>query len=102
MRDSHGTVAFSIATALTGGSKTTVTLAHKHGKPVLHLFRSGGPASPEMELVRFIRHNRIQVLNVAGSRASKEPEAVAFVRATLEALWAHAHDFGVESGLECW
>ena len=42
VRDSDGTVVLSIGPALTGGSKKTVNLAHKHGKPVLHLSRDGG------------------------------------------------------------
>src|ERR1039458_1695846 len=62
VRDSDGTVVFSIEAKLTGGSKKTVTLAHKHRKPVLHLSREGGPASPEVELLRFIGENRIQIL----------------------------------------
>ena len=41
VRDSDGTVVFSIAPTLTGGSKQTVELAHKHGKPVLHQVRHG-------------------------------------------------------------
>ena len=35
-------------------------------------------------LLAFIRENNIKVLNVAGSRASKEPGVTAFVRRTLE------------------
>ncbi len=46
VRDSDGTVVFSIAPVLTGGSKRTVDLAHKHGKLVLHLARDGGPETP--------------------------------------------------------
>src|SRR5690242_16007377 len=45
-RDSDGTVVFSIAPELTGGSKKTVFLAHKHGKPVLRISRDGGSAEP--------------------------------------------------------
>ena len=71
-RDSDGTVVFSIAPILTGGSKKTVELAQKHHKPVLHIARDGGPASPALVLVRFIQDNKIKVLNVAGPRASKE------------------------------
>jgi len=37
VRDSDGTVVFSLAPALTGGSKKTVDLAGKHHKPCLHL-----------------------------------------------------------------
>jgi hypothetical protein len=88
VRDSDGTVVFSIQAKLSGGSKQTVALAHKHRKPVLHLSRSGGP--PEMKLLRFITENRIQVLNVAGPRASKEREVAAFVREVLERTRAAA------------
>jgi hypothetical protein len=84
--DSDGTVVFSIAAALTGGSKKTVQFAHKHQKPVLHVSRSRGPVSREMEQVQFIREHHIRVLSVAGLRASREPEVAAFVKATLHAL----------------
>jgi [ribosomal protein S5]-alanine N-acetyltransferase len=83
-RDSDGTVVFSIKAVLTGGSKKTVNLARQHHKPVLHLWRDGGLSSPEGALLRFIRHNNIKVLNVAGPRASKESEVAAFVKDVLE------------------
>jgi len=89
-RDSDGTVIFSIATVLTGGSKKTVDLARKHRKPVLQLSRSAGSFAPEQELLRFLREHHIQVLNVAGPRASKEPEIESFVRAVLDKVWAIA------------
>src|ERR1019366_9073493 len=73
-RDSDGTVVFSIAPVLTGGSKKTVELARKHGKPLIHIARDGGAASPAQALLRFIQEHQIRVLNVAGPRASKEPE----------------------------
>ena len=40
VRDSDGTVIFSIAPALTGGSRETAELARQHQKPCLHLVRS--------------------------------------------------------------
>lgn len=86
-RDSDGTVVFSVGETLTGGSKLTVEFARKHGKPVLHIFRNGGPASPELALRRFIQDHDIKVLNVAGPRASKEPEAGAFVLEVLGKTW---------------
>ena len=86
VRDSDGTVVFSVAPVLTGGSKKTVELAHKHGKPVIHISRDGGPASPAQALLRFIQDNKIKVLNVAGPRASKEPEVAAFMKTTLQGL----------------
>jgi hypothetical protein len=66
VRDSDGTVVFSIGAALTGGSKKTVQFAPKHQKPVLHLSRNGGPSAPEQELLRFIREHHIRVFNVSG------------------------------------
>src|ERR1035438_289986 len=54
VRDSDGTVVFSIAPILTGGSKKTVFLAHKHHKPVIHICRDGRAAAPGQALVSFI------------------------------------------------
>ena len=39
---------------------------------------------PETELLRFINENNIKVLNVAGPRASKEPNVAAFVTEVLD------------------
>ena len=90
VRDSDGTVVFSIAATPTGGSKKTVEVAYMHHKPVLHLARDGGgELSAAQALVNFIKDHRIQVLNVAGPRASKEPEVYAFVKRVMsEALAA--------------
>ena len=90
VRDSDGTLVFSIATMLTGGSKKTVDLARKHRKPVLHLSRNGGELSPEQELQRFLSEHHIRVLNVGGPRASKEPDVAGFVKEVLEKAWASA------------
>jgi [ribosomal protein S5]-alanine N-acetyltransferase len=92
VRDSDGTVVFSIAASLRGGSKETVELAQSHQKPVLHLFRDFGSPFPERELLRFIRDNRTQTLNVAGPRASKEPDVGAFVRVVLDKAWDAAEE----------
>jgi hypothetical protein len=67
--DSHGTVVFSIAALLTGGSQMTVEMARKHRKPLLHLSREGSPSAPEREFLQFIREHRIKILNVAGPRS---------------------------------
>ena len=82
VRDSDGTVIFTVMTRLTGGSKNTADLARKHHKPCLHLY-AAGTADPVKELRKFIRSNRIKVLNVAGSRASKEPVLGNFVKHVL-------------------
>src|SRR5215471_15458415 len=64
VRDSDGTVVFTIEPVVTGGTKETIALAQAQQKPVLHLWQNGGPASPEGELLRFIKDNHIRTLNV--------------------------------------
>ena len=72
----------SIASVLTGGSKKTIDFAVKHSKPWLHLHK--GAAFPESALLKFIQEHEIATLNVAGPRASKEPEVDALVKRVLE------------------
>ncbi|MGO8837546.1 MAG: putative molybdenum carrier protein [Limisphaerales bacterium] len=86
-RDSDGTVVFSMGEVLTGGSRKTVEFAHKHSRPVLHVSEPGGVAAAEAAFRRFIEEHAIKVLNVAGPRASKEPEVGAFVKAVLDRTW---------------
>ena len=74
---------FTISGALTGGSKRTAEFASKHGKPWIHLSAQAvGDKAPEL-LRAFIVQHGIRVLNVAGPRASKEPDVAEFVTATL-------------------
>ena len=86
-RDSDGTVVFSIGEILTGGSKRTVELARKHGRPVLHVSKAMGLSGAEAALRRFVEKHSIKVLNVAGPRASKEPEVASFVKEVLSRTW---------------
>jgi hypothetical protein len=82
-RDSDGTVIFSVRKRLSGNSFETLELAIKHRKPCLHLsavFKEHAASA----LKQWMRENRIRVLNVAGPRASKEPEVAAFVISTLD------------------
>ena len=46
-------------------------------------FSAGGTAEPVKELLAFIQSKGIKVLNVAGSRASKEPGIGNFVKEVL-------------------
>ena len=84
MRDSDGTVIFTIAAKLAGGSKRTADFAHKHGKPWLHLSERGSYESAGERLAAFVHENNIKTLNVAGGRGSKEPMVAAFVKRALE------------------
>ena len=93
VRDSDGTVIFSLAPALTGGSKKTAAFAIKHKKPWLHIYRDGQYDAAEL-LLRFISDHRIKILNVAGPRASKEPQIAAFVKKVLEEAFFPQQDSG--------
>jgi hypothetical protein len=86
VRDSDGSVIFSSAPILSDGSKKTVDFAIKHNKPWLHIYRVGDH-SPQVRLLEFIRAHRTEILNVAGPRASKEPEVGVFVKRVLEATF---------------
>lgn len=88
VRDSDGTVIFSIGPTLTGGSKHTAEFAVKHQKPCRHISAAHSTEPPESALVRFIQQNQISVLNVAGPRAFEEPGVGQFVEQVLEKAFA--------------
>jgi hypothetical protein len=83
IKDSDGTLIVSHG-KLTGGSALTKKLAEKHNKTCLHvdLNRESEIATSE-DVLKWIRYHKISVLNVAGSRASKDPE---IYNATIQLL----------------
>jgi ActR/RegA family two-component response regulator len=87
VRDSDGTVIFSVADRLAGGSRKTAQFAPKLGKPWLHL-SAERPGVDHAALLRwFVQRHQVKVLNVAGPRGSEEPTIAKFVASTLrEAL----------------
>jgi hypothetical protein len=91
VRDSDGTVIFSIAPALTGGSKLTAELAQQYGKPCLHLARDRDGEAAAAKLAQWLNDNAIRVLNVAGPRRSGEAAAGRFALSTLEQLIISTH-----------
>ena len=86
IRDSEATVIFTMRSELTGGSKRTAEFAVKHRKPCLHLHSGETISQCAGRLAEFLRSSSIRILNVAGSRGSKEPEVGAFVRAVLDTV----------------
>ena len=82
VRDSDATAIFTLSPELSGGSKKTAEFAKKHGKPCLHLRPQ--LENPSWTFTQFLKSQNIQVLNVAGTRGSKEPEVGAFVKKVLE------------------
>jgi len=71
-----------LRTILIGDSKKTGEYAVKYNKPRLHV-RSGREDGAQA-LRDFVADNEINALNVAGPRASKEPEVGEFVKKELE------------------
>ena len=55
--------------------------ARKHKKPRLHLHP--GVADAAIKLRTFVKENSVQFLNVAGPRASHEPEVDEFMMRTV-------------------
>jgi Circularly permutated YpsA SLOG family len=78
VRDSDATLVLSLAPSLSGGSRKTVLLAARHGKACLHLHARLGVEESARQLRRFITEHSVRALNVAGPRASKEPEVGEF------------------------
>jgi hypothetical protein len=88
VRNSDGTVIFSIAPVLAGGSQQTAEYARRHQKPCLHLSRERDGKAAVSKLLDLLVEREIRNLNVAGPRQSQEPEVAEFTRETLEE-WAH-------------
>ncbi len=83
VRDSDGTVIFTLAPGLTGGSKETREFACAQGKPCLQLSKQVDGSEAATRLRTFLREHGIRVLNVAGPRASEEPALAGFVAGAL-------------------
>ncbi|HYE31151.1 MAG TPA: putative molybdenum carrier protein [Methylomirabilota bacterium] len=84
VRDSDATLLISLSPELTGGSKMTLQFAKQWSKPVLHV--SKADLFPGVLLREFLRSNKARRLNVAGPRASTEPQVARFVQEVLDAL----------------
>lgn len=71
--DSDGTIIFSRG-KLTGGSALTRKLSKQHGRPWLHIDLDGVDYEIAADVIDgWIDRHDIQVLNVAGPRATKDP-----------------------------
>lgn len=82
--DSDGTLIFSRGSP-TGGTDYTRKMALKHGKQLLHIDLALGqrPADAGSLIASWIHMNRIEILNVAGPRASHDPAIYADAAAIL-------------------
>ena len=72
--DSDGTVIFSHG-ELSGGSLLTLEKAEEHKRPVIHLDMAEVTIEGAVGLLKaFVEEHGVEVLNVAGAKASKDPE----------------------------
>jgi hypothetical protein len=85
--DSDGTVIFSHG-SLKGGSARTLMLAKKHNKSCLHIDLNELSKYEAVEIIeRWIDARKIEVLNVAGSRASEDGRIYEDVKDVLRSLF---------------
>jgi hypothetical protein len=81
--DSDGTLIISHG-KLTGGSEYTRDMALRHGRPWLHINLNKTKSSQAASQIKhWLAEHEIDVLNVAGPRASKDP---AIYRSTTDVL----------------
>ena len=84
--DSDGTIIFSRG-KLTGGSALTRKLAKQHQKPWFHIDLDKVEKTEAVQIIAgWINKHAVQVLNVAGPRASKNPGIHDAVMAILESV----------------
>jgi len=84
--DSDGTLILSHG-ELAGGSALTQKLAEKHQKPCLHINLNKKPEfQATVDITHWISANKIEVLNVAGSRASHDSKIYASTLSILETV----------------
>ena len=83
VRDADGTVIFSIVPELSDGTLLTAEFATRYEKPWINICQTRSDCDPAQQLVDFLTKFGIQVLNVAGSRASQAVGIYQFVIVTL-------------------
>jgi hypothetical protein len=85
--DSDGTLIISHG-SLTGGSAHTRKMSMKHGKPWFHVDLNKVPTFQAAIIINdWILKNEIETLNVAGPRASKDPQIYGLVTVILELVY---------------
>lgn len=86
VKDSSGTLIITLG-KLTGGSALTQKYAHKHGKPCIHIDAAWiSEASAAMQISQWIEEYHVEILNCAGSRASKDPKIYNAMFNTLDVV----------------
>ena len=89
VRDSDGTIVFSICEEIFAGTLLTVESAKKYEKPYIHIYEKLVDVDTINRFQLFLLDFGIVNLNVAGPRASDEPEVYQFVREILDRAFLH-------------
>ncbi|MBW2366634.1 MAG: putative molybdenum carrier protein [Deltaproteobacteria bacterium] len=85
--DSDGTLIVSRG-RLTGGSAFTKKMAKRHNKPYLHInLKKKATFFATPEIIKWAEENDIEVLNVAGPRANKDPFIYNDVKKIIEGVY---------------
>jgi hypothetical protein len=94
VKDSGGTLIISHGD-LTDGSDYTRKMAMKHGKPWLHIDADKQSLGAAVQMIRtWISGNDIEVLNVAGPPAGKDPKIYAATKTLLKAVLFSIYEDG--------
>jgi len=84
--DSDGTLILA-AGPLSGGTALTRSFCRRERKPYRVIDAAIGPSDQAgVEAAAFVKQHGIRVLNVAGPRASSDPEIYAYTRQTVAAM----------------
>jgi hypothetical protein len=90
--DSDGTLIISHG-EMTGGTEITAKMAQKHNKPWMHVDANELSVEAAVQFVRaWISGSKIEVLNVAGPRASKDPRIYETTRKILRAVLSFGNE----------
>ena len=93
VRDADATVIFSLTQELAGGTLHTQERCVVMHKPYLLLVREDAPIATLAErLVAFVDARDVRDLNIAGPRASQQPDVGAFTTQVLEAAYPSLFD----------
>ena len=85
---SDATVILSELSSISGGTLLTKEFCSDVGKPCLHLSADRlQPPAAAAKLRAFILDHDVSRLNVAGPRASEEPETAKYARRVLQSVW---------------
>ena len=91
--DSDGTIIFNEGFTLKGGTLYTYGMLMKHAKPVLVLDIDDDFDANYFELKKWMRKNKIDVLNIAGPRESTLPGIYEKVKMYLNKVNTHELKF---------